>query len=64
MKLFRFLLLFWILIIVLLFNPPSDDRFGRLLIIGCSAGRADPGSSLRAAGPPPPQRDAGKIPHR
>ncbi|GMN45679.1 hypothetical protein TIFTF001_014867 [Ficus carica] len=47
----------WILILVLLFNPPFSDHFGRRLLIGCSAGRGDPPFSHRT--PPAPK---GQIP--
>ncbi|GMN45681.1 hypothetical protein TIFTF001_014871 [Ficus carica] len=42
----------WILILVLLFNPPFSDHFGRRLI-ECSAGRSTVPS------PPPPVQGNG-----
>ncbi|GMN46138.1 hypothetical protein TIFTF001_015330 [Ficus carica] len=51
----------WILILVLLFNPPFGHPFGRSLLIGCSAGREDPNSSLSIGAP---KAGTGKIPHK
>ncbi|GMN45682.1 hypothetical protein TIFTF001_014868 [Ficus carica] len=45
----------WILILVLLFNPPLGDGFGRMLLIGCRAGREDPNPSLNVQVPPAPK---------
>ncbi|GMN28764.1 hypothetical protein TIFTF001_041221 [Ficus carica] len=47
----KFLWLCWILILVLLFNPPISNHFGRRLLIGCSAGRE--GQNIE--GPPVPK---------
>ncbi|GMN45683.1 hypothetical protein TIFTF001_014869 [Ficus carica] len=48
----------WILILVLLSNPPSSDHFGLRMLTGCSAGRAPPYREL-----PTPVGNAGISHH-